>query len=49
VGDNVVVKDPQQQTRGRSVTLHMDDDRILVEGEEQGRTETVFQNAPSHP
>jgi lipopolysaccharide transport protein LptA/LPS export ABC transporter protein LptC len=49
VGDNVVVKDPQQQSRGRSVIFHMDDDRILVEGQEQGRTETVFQNAPGRP
>jgi lipopolysaccharide export system protein LptA len=49
VGDEAVLQDPKQQSRGRSLTFHVGDDRVLVDGREQGRTETIFQNEPRRP
>jgi len=49
VGENAVLQDPKQQSRGRSLTFHVGDDRILVEGQDEGRTETIFQNEPRRP
>ena len=42
VGEKVVLKDPSQQVEGREVTFHTGDDRILVDGQEQVRTQAVF-------
>ena len=43
VGDNAMILDPQHQSHGRSLTFHVGDDRILVDGLEEGRTETLLQ------
>jgi lipopolysaccharide export system protein LptA len=44
VGPKVVLKDPTQQVEGRTVTFHVNDDRVLVDGQEQVRTQTVIRN-----
>lgn len=46
VGEDAVLIDPQQQSRGRTLTFHVGDDRILVDGREEGRTESIFKNGP---
>lgn len=48
VGESVVLKDPSQVVRGRSLTFHVGDDRILVDGQE-ARTEAVFRKEPPKP
>lgn len=48
-GDKVVLQDPQQQIEGRSVTFHVGDDRILVDGQEQVRTQTIFKSQHKEP
>ena len=40
-GERVVLQDPQQQVEGRSLTFHVGDDRILVDGREQVRTTII--------
>jgi LPS export ABC transporter protein LptC/lipopolysaccharide transport protein LptA len=42
VGDHVVLKDPSQEVEGRSLTFHVGDDRILVDGQRQVRTQTII-------
>ncbi len=42
VGETVLLQDPAQSVQGRSLTFHVADDRILVDGREEVRTETVF-------
>jgi len=49
VGDKVVLKDPGQQLEGRILTFHVGDDRILVDGQEQVRTEAVIRRQPKSP
>jgi LPS export ABC transporter protein LptC/lipopolysaccharide transport protein LptA len=49
VGDRVTLKDPTQQVLGRSLTFHVADDRILVDGREEVRTETVIRKEPAKP
>jgi lipopolysaccharide transport protein LptA len=44
VGDNAQMQDSQHKSTGRSLTFHVGDDRILVDGQEEGRTETTLQN-----
>ena len=44
VGDTVVLKDPSQEVEGRSLTFHVGDDRILVDGQKQVRTQTIIRN-----
>lgn len=44
VGDNAEMQDSQHKSKGRSLTFHVGDDRILVDGQEEGRTETTLQN-----
>jgi lipopolysaccharide transport protein LptA len=44
VGPKVVLKDPTQEVEGRTVTFHVNDDRVLVDGQEQVRTQTVIRN-----
>lgn len=41
-GDKVTVRDATQEVQGRSVVFHVGDDRIQVDGQERGRTETIF-------
>ncbi len=44
VGDYAEMQDSQHKSKGRSLTFHVGDDRILVDGQEDGRTETTLQN-----
>jgi LPS export ABC transporter protein LptC/lipopolysaccharide transport protein LptA len=44
VGDQAVLKAPDQEVRGRSLTLKLRDDTILVDGQALGRTETIIRN-----
>ena len=48
-GDNVVLQDPQQKVKGRSLTFHVGDERILVDGQEQVRTETIIRSTKEPP
>lgn len=48
-GDRVVLLDPQQQVEGRSLTFHVGDDRILVDGQEQVRTQTIIRSTKEPP
>lgn len=49
VGDKVVLQDPGQQIEGRTLTFHVGDDKILVDGQEQARTEAVIRREPPRP
>jgi lipopolysaccharide export system protein LptA len=49
VGDKVRMKDPEQEIEGRSLTLHLGDDRILVDGQEQVRTQTIIRGRKEPP
>jgi lipopolysaccharide transport protein LptA/LPS export ABC transporter protein LptC len=49
VGERVVLKDPSQQIEGRWVTFHVGDDRILVDGQEQVRTQAIFKTELPKP
>jgi lipopolysaccharide transport protein LptA len=49
VGPKVVLKDPTQEVEGRSLTFHVGDDRVLVDGQEQVRTLTVIRNRKEPP
>jgi lipopolysaccharide export system protein LptA len=51
VGENVMMKDPEsgQDIKGRSLTLHLADDRILVDGQERVRTETIIRGRKEPP
>ncbi len=42
VGDRVVLQDPDQHIEGKSLTFHVTDDTILVDGQDEQRTQTVF-------
>jgi LPS export ABC transporter protein LptC/lipopolysaccharide transport protein LptA len=46
VGEKVTLNDPTQQVEGRSLTFHVGDDRILVDGREEVRTESIFKQTP---
>ncbi len=46
VGEKVTLNDPTQQVEGRSLTFHVGDDRILVDGREEVRTESIFKRTP---
>ena len=48
-GERVVLQDPQQQVEGRSLTFHVGDDRILVDGREQVRTQTIIRAQQKEP
>jgi lipopolysaccharide transport protein LptA/LPS export ABC transporter protein LptC len=43
VGNPVVLTDGKQKTTGRSVAFSVGGDRIIVDGQEEGRTESVFE------
>lgn len=49
VGDRVVLKDTSQEVEGRSLTFHVGDDRILVDGQRQIRTQTIIRNRKETP
>ena len=51
VGEKVRMKDPDQEVEGRSLVLDLNDDRILIDGQEQVRTQTIFRGRrdPPHP
>ena len=49
VGPKVVLKDPTQEVEGRTVTFHVNDDRVLVDGQEQVRTLSVIRNRKESP
>lgn len=42
VGDKVVLRDPTQEIEGRSLTFHVGDDRILVDGRQEVRTQMII-------
>jgi LPS export ABC transporter protein LptC/lipopolysaccharide transport protein LptA len=45
-GEKVVLEDPQQRTEGRFLTFRSGEDRILVDGREETRPESVFKREP---
>lgn len=45
-GDKVELKDATQQLHGRTLTFFVGDDRILVDGREEARTETILRKKP---
>lgn len=49
VGPKVVLKDPTQEIEGRSLTFHVGDERVLVDGQEQARTLTIIRNRKEPP
>lgn len=49
VGEKVVLKDGGQVVQGRALTFNVGSERILVDGREQVRTETVFRREPPRP
>lgn len=48
-GPKVVLSAPGQQVEGRTLTLQLGDDRIVVDGREEARTETIFRKEPRTP
>lgn len=48
-GEGVVLREPGREIRGRSLMFRVGDEKILVEGGEEVRTETVFQQGPPKP
>jgi lipopolysaccharide transport protein LptA len=49
VGEPVTLVDPRQHVQGRSVTFNLGDDRVVVEGQEQARTQTVIRSRREPP
>jgi lipopolysaccharide transport protein LptA len=49
VGEKVVLQDPSQQVEGRSLTFHVGDDRVLVDGREEIRTQMIIRKDAPHP
>ena len=49
VGPKVVLKDPAQEIEGRTLTFHVGDERVLVDGQEQVRTLTILRNRKEPP
>lgn len=48
-GDDVQAIDGLRTTRGHALTFHAGDDTFLVDGREEGRTETILKKEPSPP
>jgi lipopolysaccharide export system protein LptA len=46
VGQKVEVQEPNRRVEGRLLTFQVGDDRIRIEGQEEARTEAVFQREP---
>jgi lipopolysaccharide export system protein LptA len=50
VGENVTLSDAEHKVQGaRSLTFHVRDDRILVDGREETRPETIFRRGQVRP
>ncbi len=49
VGDQVVLTDAKQKTTGRSVAFSVGGDRVIVDGQEEVRTESVFEQGIGGP
>ena len=49
VGERVLLKEPGQQIVGRSLTFVSGNDRILIDGREEARTETILKHEPPKP
>jgi lipopolysaccharide transport protein LptA len=49
VGDQVVLTDAKRQTKGRSVAFSIGGDRVIVDGQEEARTESTFQQGMGGP
>ena len=47
--DGEIAPIPEQEIEGRSLTLHLGDDRILVDGQEQVRTQTIIRGRKELP
>jgi lipopolysaccharide transport protein LptA/LPS export ABC transporter protein LptC len=48
-GDKVVLRDPGQEVEGRSLTFRVGDETILVDGQEQVRTQTIIRSRQDPP
>ena len=48
-GDKVVLLDPGQEVEGRSLTFRVGDETILVDGQEQVRTQTIIRSQQAPP
>jgi LPS export ABC transporter protein LptC/lipopolysaccharide transport protein LptA len=44
VGDDVMLTDATGQVKGRSLTFHVGDERVLVDGREEVRTQMILRN-----
>ncbi len=49
VGDKVTLTDASGRVEGRSLTFHVGDDRILVDGREEVRTQMILRQQPQTP
>lgn len=49
VGKEVVLKDPKQETKGRSIAFRVGGDRVIVDGQDEGRTESTFKQQIGGP
>jgi lipopolysaccharide export system protein LptA len=49
VGEKVVLRDEGQVVRGRKLTFKVGDERVVVDGQDESRTETVFRRDPPKP
>ncbi len=49
VGSSVELVEGSQRVQGRSLIFFTGDDRILVDGREEARTETVLRRNPQKP
>jgi LPS export ABC transporter protein LptC/lipopolysaccharide transport protein LptA len=49
VGEPVTLVDPRQHIQGRAVTFNLGDDRVVVDGQEQARTQTVIRSRREPP
>ncbi|MCI0570820.1 MAG: hypothetical protein L0Y66_08720, partial [Myxococcaceae bacterium] len=49
VGEKVVLRDEGQVVRGRKLSFKVGDERIVVDGQDESRTETVFRREPPKP
>ena len=48
-GEPVTLVDPRQHVQGRAVTFNLGDDRVVVDGQEQARTQTVIRSRREPP
>ncbi len=49
VGEKVMLQEPTRRVEGRSLTFYVGGDRVLVDGREEVRTESVFRRGTPHP